>query len=182
MADPQLVFDNAVEGMFIHALHDRMTPRLKAQLRDLGIDLDKKLRPGYERETWAAALDLTTRELFPGQSVDEAARQLGVRVTSGYDRTLMGKALLHAAKMLGPKRTLVRLTRSMRASNTYVSATLVERGPTDFEVQCTGLDLSPWFMAGILEAALEHCEAKKINMSIESAVGDQATLRVSWAA
>jgi uncharacterized protein (TIGR02265 family) len=48
----KLVFETSLEGLFIRGIGDRVTWQLKAELRTLGIDLDRKL-PRSRSMTWA---------------------------------------------------------------------------------------------------------------------------------
>jgi uncharacterized protein (TIGR02265 family) len=180
MTERQLVFDNAVEGLFIHGLKGRLTPALKGKLRDLGVDLDRKLLPAYERAVWAKALQVTADELFAGLPVEHAAREMGYLVARGWDATMVGKAMIAFARVVGPKRTLERLTRSLGAANTYVRAELVCYGEKEFELRCGGLDFSPHFMGGIVEGSLQLVRAQEPKVALLSSQGEKAVFQLSW--
>lgn len=61
----KLVFETALEGLFIRGIGDRITWQLRAELRTLGIDLDRKLPRSVSREVWYASLALVVKHLFP---------------------------------------------------------------------------------------------------------------------
>lgn len=180
MQDQQLVFDNAVEGLFFHGMKHLVTPRLKDELRGAGLDLDKRLAPAYERETWKKVLQISARTAFPTHSLEAAAREMGLLVARGYEETVVGRAIISFARVIGPRRTLSRLTRSLRSANTYVAAEVVELAPSQVEIHCRGLDLSPHFMGGIIEAAMGFCRAKSPVVTVQSSDGDNAVIRVVW--
>ncbi|HZH04902.1 MAG TPA: DUF2378 family protein, partial [Myxococcaceae bacterium] len=158
----------------------RVTPELKNSLRAVGLDLDRKLLPAYPRQTWVRAVDVVFREAFPALPKDEAARQAGQLATRGFAQTLVGKAAVKVAQWVGPERTLQGLTLSFRASNNYVVATVLERGPTFCRMACTGLDLTPYFMVGVLEATLAFCRVLDPAVTVEAQSGDRAVFRMSW--
>ena len=180
MGEPELVFNSAIDSLFTYGIKGQVGPVLKEKLRGVGLDLDKKLRPAYERAQWVRILDITLAEAFRGVPRSQAFRSLGKLVTKGFEQTLIGKSVVAVTRVIGPRRTLERLTRSLRAANNYVTANVKALGPGDCEVHCQGLD-SPDFMAGIVEAGMEFCQAKDLSVVIQSqSAAGEAVLRVRW--
>jgi len=107
-AEP-VVYDAAVEGVFLRGLVGQVTPALSAKLRELGLDLDQKLRPTYPREAWSRMLEVTVAELFPSVSRQEGFRRLGELAVNGIGNTMIGKVLVQMARLMGPRRSMLRL-------------------------------------------------------------------------
>lgn len=61
----RLWFGTVIDAVFIKGLGARVTPSLKADLKRLGIDLDR-LRPAYPIEVVTQAFSLVTHQVFPG--------------------------------------------------------------------------------------------------------------------
>src|SRR5262245_66316669 len=89
-AEP-VVYDSAVEGVFLRGLVGQITPSLSTKLRQLGLDLHQKLKPTYPRDLWAQWLEVTVSELFPGASREEGFRRLGELAVNGIGFTMIGK-------------------------------------------------------------------------------------------
>lgn len=98
----KLVFESAIEGLFIRGLGPRVTPALKAELKTLGLDLDRKLPPACTRAVWYATIVAVVRHLYPGSSPADAHRELGRMMMEGIELTLFGRTMAPAVKLLGP--------------------------------------------------------------------------------
>src|SRR5512145_3020631 len=109
---PRLIFSSSFEGMFLRALRDRLTPELKAKLRDEGVDLDKKLAPGYPLDVWMRCVDHAAQALYPSLKFGDAHWKLGEDFVRGYAETTIGHAMFAVLKLLGPMRAVARLERS----------------------------------------------------------------------
>src|SRR5690349_635997 len=110
MPQEEIVFTHTVEGLFLRALGPKLNPKFKAKLREAGLDLDQKLQSFYPRSMWAKLVDIGAKEGFPGETPERAYELLGQRLVHGYSDTLFGKAVLAMIRLLGPKRTLARMT------------------------------------------------------------------------
>ncbi|MFY0529593.1 DUF2378 family protein [Archangium gephyra] len=101
-----LVYDATVEAMFSRALKGRLSPRLKARVKEAGIELDAKLKPAYPREVWLRTMRLVVADLYPGVPEERAWFELGERMVDSFSETMMGPAIVGVLKLLGPKRAL----------------------------------------------------------------------------
>lgn len=180
MTTEELVFDSTVEGVFSHGLADRVTPELKERLREAGVNLDRKLLPGYPRAVWTRCLEVIADVAFPGMSRDEALAELGVRSISGYERTIIGRAMLSTVRLFGPRRLLERFDRNLRTTCNYLRSELRELGPSDFELKVTGWDVSPHYMRGGLQRSLEYAGAKNVHSVVERLEGPAVVYRFRW--
>ncbi|MDQ3266416.1 MAG: DUF2378 family protein [Myxococcota bacterium] len=178
----KVVFDHTVEGLFFKALGNRLTPRIKERLREVGIDLDaKRLQAAYPFESWMAALRIATDEVFPGMEHGEAMFKMGELMIAGYQQTVMGKALLGMMRVLGPKRILQRAQQSFRSANNYTETRLTEVDETTMDVWVNHIGTYPTFTSGLLYAGVCAAGAKNAEVKVLDFDGREgATFRVSW--
>ena len=91
MAQERLMFAHAVEALFGRALRGQVTERLKARLRQAGLDLDRPLLPAYPIAVWIAALEISVSEPAYYEGLLKAAlEEIGTPepvVVSGGQRT-----------------------------------------------------------------------------------------------
>lgn len=179
METPELIFSQTVEGLFLRALGSEVTPTLRATLSTLGVDLDRLL-PAYPLDVWNRALRAAADALYPQLPTEEAAKQLGMRTVQGYQSTLIGQATFAFARLIGPRRTLLRAKQNWRSGNNYTEVVLTERGPTDFLAVFNERGLSRFASQGVLQAGLEFAGARELVVTIEKLEQRSVTYAVKW--
>lgn len=175
-----VVFSHTAESLFLRVLKDEVTPTLTSKLRELGIDLAKPLLPAYPVPVWNQALEAAGRALYPNEELTVAVRRIGERMISGYNLTLIGKAVIAMAKLIGPRRALLRTRQNWRSGNNYSEAEVTELAPTDFRLVLNESGVSRWVSAGLLQAGLEMAGAQALKVELESFTDTHATYRVTW--
>lgn len=175
-----VVYDSAVEGIFLRGLGDRITPSLKAKLRQLGLDLDQRLRPAYPRDLWVKALALAVAEVFPGMTKEEGYYRLGELAIYGIGNTMLGRTIVSMAKLLGPRRALLRLPQGFTSVNNFMKMELEERAPNYFRVYLNETYGNPAYVRGALMAAMNIAGAKDPQAVIVEAKGDGVSVDVRW--
>jgi uncharacterized protein (TIGR02265 family) len=176
----RLVYATGVEGLFLRALKDRLTPELKAKIRAEGVDLEKKLALGYPLDVWIRCVDAAAQVLYPTLTLEEAHWTLGADFIRGYAETMIGRAMFGVLRLLGPMKAIAQLERSFRTGNNYVRTSFIELSPTSAEVWIAGVEGQPWFNAGIMLEGGRRIGAKNLRVEILHCAGDEATYRVSW--
>lgn len=156
-----------------------MDERCTQRLRELGLDAGAPLNVAYPLEVWIEALRTAAETLAPGVPLDEGAAVVGRRFIEGYGATRMGAALLRTVRMLGPRRMLERMTRNLRTGTNYLESTLLERGPTHYELSCRPV-LIPGFYQGLLSAGLEISGAYRPSVQMLRCNGDEAVYELTW--
>ncbi len=179
---PEVVFADAVEGLFFKGLGARVTPALRGELKALGLDLETRLLPAYSRKVWNAAIALAAARTWPQLDVGEAHVQLGRTFIDGYRQTLMGKALTGMARMLGPLRTLGRMGRNLRTGGSYNETTLTQDGPALVRFWINEPYLDPGYVKGLLQGTLEACGARSSSVEVIAVDAQGASYRVRWEA
>jgi uncharacterized protein (TIGR02265 family) len=169
-----------VEGLLQHALHGKVSPRLRERLRTAGVDLDRPLLPLYPVPVWVRCLHLIVEEVYPSLPREEAFRQLARAHVEGYGRTLLGKAVLAMMRLLGPKRVAQRLPQVLGGTDNYTEATLTEVGPAHFELELNSNQDVPGYVEALLERMLEVGGAKAPRVTKLSAGEGRTRLSLTW--
>ncbi len=149
-----LVFEQALEGLFIRGLRGQINEGLKQKLIPEGLNLNKPLLPAYPFTTWMRCLRLTAESLHPSIPLEEGMFRLGEAMIHGYGETLVGRAILKMAAILGPRRTLMRASHSFRSGNNYTETKIIESSATTARLWMNEVGEHPTFTAGIIHAAL----------------------------
>jgi len=177
-----VVYDSAVEGVFLRGLVGMVTPSLSTKLRTLGLDLDQKLRPTYPREAWTRMLEVTVAELFPGVSQDEGFRLLGAKAVNGISHTMIGKVLVQMARLMGPRRSLLRLPQVFTSVNNFMKMELAEVEPNHFHVHVSETYGHPAYVLGAMQAAMSLSDAKDLQVNLLDWTATKVSVAVKWSA
>lgn len=178
MGEHEYVFAAAVEGLYLRALKDRLTPALRSELKAAGLDLDHVL-PAYPLTIWEEALCIAARGLYPEHRPEEALAQLGRLLIEGYQQTAIGKAMFPLMKLLGPARVLTRMSRNFQSANNYTETRVNQLSPREAELWFNRV-LQPAFYQGVLEAGLQAAGAQELAVELGSREGEGFTFRIRW--
>lgn len=174
----KVIFDNAVDGL-VRALSGRLTPRLTARLKEVGLDIHGKRKPGYSLDEWRSVLRVTREELFPGLAPPAGYRKLGELFIDGFLQTVLGSAVAGLLRVIGPKRTLVRATQNFRSANNYTTTKLTEVGPNHFELWMNEVD-DPDFTMGIISRGITVSGGKNATVKVISHDAESCRFDVRW--
>ncbi|MFL5344087.1 MAG: DUF2378 family protein [Hyalangium sp.] len=178
----KLVFDQALEGLFVRGLEGQITPSLRLHLREAGVDLDRKLLPAYSFETWCGCVSLAARELYSGAPEEQAYHALGERMADGYRSTMMGRALFSVLQLLGPQRVLTRVQQSFRSGNNYTEARLQELTPVHLELWVNEAGPTRYLVQGAILAGLRGCGVDGARVEVHGFTPEDVTFHVLWKA
>ena len=176
----ELVFEQAVEGLFKVALGPVMTVELSSALKRAGLDLDRPLKPAYPRAQWNEFVRIAAEGLWPGEAPERAYRDLGRQLISGYSQTLMGKAVTAVVRLIGPRRVLERMTRNLRSGGNFNLTRVEDVAPGEVKFWINEPYLHPDYVAGLIEAALELAGAKQVQVKLETRDAQGCTYRIAW--
>jgi uncharacterized protein (TIGR02265 family) len=175
----RVVFENTVKAL-CHAVEERLTPEAREELRQAGLDLGRPLLPAYPAEQWARMLGILARTAFPGQAEEEQQRLLGRAVMESWRNTLVGRAAETMARLVGPQRTLARMSHNLRSSDNFCETRLTPSGPHEAELWVSEVLGMPAYYQGIVERVLEAAGAPRHEVQLVSRQGDACTYRVRW--
>jgi uncharacterized protein (TIGR02265 family) len=180
MTTDKVVWESAVEGLFVRGVGARLTPALAAELKGHGLDLTKKLPLGLPRDAWYACLRSAARHLHPELSREEAMRSLGRLTVDGIAQTFWGKAISPAVQLLGPRRLLMRVPSQMRSTNNFATGSITELGSTSLALLVTDAGDAPEMMQGSLERLASWAGAKEVRVEVAPLSPPAASYRISW--
>jgi uncharacterized protein (TIGR02265 family) len=175
-----LVFEHTIEGLFRFSLRNRLSVPAWQALREAGLDLSKPLLPAYTYETWRRVLEITVADLYPALPRPEGWRHLGRDVVNGMIHTLMGRAMVGVARLLGPLRSLRRFNNTLRSADNYVESRLTELSATSCEVWLNEVMEQPSYYQGVIEACLTLAGARDIRTRVVGRDGRGAVIHVEW--
>jgi uncharacterized protein (TIGR02265 family) len=176
----RLVYDVTVESMFCRALKGRLSSRVRERVKEAGIDLEAKLKPGYPREVWLRAMRIVVEELYSDVPEERAWFELGERLVASLRETVMGSATLKVLKLLGPQRALGRMSQTFRHANNYNQARLEEVGPRHVRLWVNEVGLSPHFIAGTVVGTLKAAGAESPRVEISEFNGQECTYSITF--
>lgn len=182
MSGERIVFASGFEGLFSKDLRAQVTPAIDAELRKLGVVIDRPFLPGYPVEKWAEVVELLARTLHAGESREAAYWKLGRSTVSGFGETLIGKAAFAFMKLVGPVRSVERAARNYANTNNYTVVGLNRTGPTSFDFHLNEKHTLPEFDMGVVEAILEHVGAKQPVVTLVDKDAEGFTMHLEWQA
>lgn len=177
----KLIFSQTVEGIF-RALGPRLDAELSARLKAIGVDPDRALRPAYPLDVFRQVMALSAAALFPELDAHQRMVALGRAFIDGYSQTMVGRAMVGMMRVIGPRRTLERLSRQFRTGNNFSETRLTDvgsPGATAFELWCNQVQEGGWYQ-GLVERGLELAGAGHPQAELIRREDDGATYRVTW--
>lgn len=181
MTTNRVEFEQSVDGLFRGALKAHEDAALVDELRAAGLDLSRKLAPGYAAEDFYRWMQIAARHRFPGITDEEACREVGrLAVINGLRSTLLGAAVLKAMQLLGVRRSLHRIGRTFRNGNNYIEARVSELSPTAMEIQLGPIVGAASYFEGVLEEGPRQMGVKDVFVTRTRTVGEDVVYRVEW--
>lgn len=174
------MFDHVIDGMFRKSLGSRLTPACKAELKAAGLDLSQPLRPAYPLDDYFTFLEIAGKHLYPDKTAPQALYALGAGFVDGYHETLMGRAILQLARIIGPSRAVKRSTQTWRQGNNFTDVKVVERTPTCFELHFNLVGRYAEHTQGALYGALAVNSDLEVSVEILRREGQGAVYLVQW--
>jgi uncharacterized protein (TIGR02265 family) len=172
-----LIFSQTVEGL-LRAVGP-LPPEARARLKALGLDVDKPLLPAYPLDQFVAVMDVVGALVAPGQSPLEQTRLLGQRFMDAYRETLIGRAMVAGMRIIGPWRTLERLSHKFRTGNNFSETHLSRLGPTEAKLWCNHVSRPGWYV-GVIGRGLELAGAQDVAVTVIDQDAAGGTFHVRW--
>jgi uncharacterized protein (TIGR02265 family) len=146
----RLWYGPVIEAVFIKGLGPRLTPEVAALLRAEGIDVDKVL-PGYPVTQVVKACRRILPVVFPGLPERDAMAELGALSTRGYNETMLGRAAIGFLKLIGIRRALESLNKTLRAGNNYLETRFTALAANQAKIYLSDASGIPDFYRGLLQ-------------------------------
>ncbi|RKH73601.1 DUF2378 family protein [Corallococcus aberystwythensis] len=175
----KVVFGHTVEGLLV-ALDGHLEGPLRGRLKEVGLDLDRKLEPAYPKDQWHQMLIIAAEALFPTLSVAQAHWHLGQRFITAYFAGRMGRALQGVLKLLGPARTLERTTRNLAYGSNFLQVDVERLGATDYRLKVSEGGRHPEFIGALCHFGTLTTGVKGLTTVVEAREEPSATYRMRW--
>jgi uncharacterized protein (TIGR02265 family) len=172
----QLVFSSSMEGMW-RALQPP-TPLEAAAFARAGIT-GKSFQAAYPLVQYTDLLDACGESRFGHLAPLEKFAEVGRLFMKGYEKTLIGQALMAVLRVLGPRRTLERMTRNFRTANNYTEVTVESFAPNHHKVRVTHVT-RPGLFVGLLESGCSIAGAKGLSVTLLEHQAQVALYEVKW--
>lgn len=174
----KLAYGHSIEAL-LKAVRPVLDVALTKELQALGIDPTKQLLPAYSVDVMRNALALGARRLNPTLSTEQAFVALGRRYIDTYAETLVGRALLAAIRLIGPRRTLERLARQFRTANNYSETKVTHLAPGHSELWCNDVAHPHWYV-GLVTRMMETAGATGVQVTLRTHDAAGAFFDVRW--
>ncbi len=185
-----IVFGSGVEALR-NALERHLTPALREELLHAGFDLNKVM-PAYPMDQWVDALRIVARHLAPQLPEHDQYVHLGRQFMKGFVSTAVGKAALAISRVIGPRRTLLRMGRNFKQATNYIETQTSEVAERELHLRIYTHDrflgktrdrstLVTDYRRGVLEAVLEliHVEGT-VDITDVHPERQDVTFRLRW--
>lgn len=178
----RLVFSPSVEGLFVRGVGSKLTLAIRNEIRAVGIDLDKPLLAAYPVDTYHRAINIVAQRVYPELTAEKAHFEIGSRMIYGLVETLIGKGLVGFAKVVGPRRSLMKVATTSKTSTNFSQNEAREIGPNEVEIIAYPYVGLPELMQGAMVASAEVAGAKNARCDISSwdPKSEKLVLRVRW--
>ena len=177
----KLVFNDAMGGL-IQAVRVEISPKCRERMRTAGFDSEAKLLPAYPAELWAGVVKILGEEIYPGHGPAEGHRRLAIRTVEAFAKSMIGGAMFTVANLLGPDRTVRRMTRNFRTGSNFIETTCIEISPHTYDISFNDVSNVAGFYAGLLEGGFLRVGAKSLTVKVHVETAPGAIFRVNWAA
>jgi uncharacterized protein (TIGR02265 family) len=176
VSEPKVVFAQSMEGLY-RALAPH-TPQEQAAFLRAGVKGDH-FAAGYSIETWLELLDACANSRFSHLPELERYTAVGRLFFLGFEKTLMGSALLALLKVIGPRRMLDRLTRNFRSANNFTVGTLTSLAPNHHRLHIN-FTARPGFYLGVIESGCQRAGASGLSVTALESNEQGTTYEVKW--
>ena len=182
--DSRVTFPMVFEGLVIRGYAHRLTPLIIERLRAEGLDIERRLLPGYPTRVWYQAVRILAEEVHPDLSYEQGVRETGRAFIRGYFETALGRTVLAVLRLLGPLRSLKRMGRNFRTGNNFSETWVHEDGPGNVRLEVNDpIADSPTFIQGLIEGGMGYVQAKDVQVEVESLLPNgHVVYRVRWRA
>lgn len=170
-----VVFGAAIEGMK-RAFSKDLTPELSARLRQqAGVDFDRP-QVAYPADTWVQVVRLMGDALASEIPEQQRYMHVGRLFMRGFVQSGVGFAALTAGKLLGVRRTLLRMGRNFRTAANYVETEFTEVGPKELLIRTW---VSPPFLEKIKDRTTLILEYRQgVLQEVLELVGGRGTVEL----
>jgi uncharacterized protein (TIGR02265 family) len=176
----KVVYRHTVET-FLHHIFERhglLLPEVVAALQALGID-PRKPRD-LPQATWYRMMELSAVWIRVGRPREENLELVGREFLRGYGEGLVGRALIIGARLMGPRRALLRMAESFKSGDTSTTIVATEPGPQMVDILVTPDGGVPEYFRGLFSELLVQIGVVANQVEFRPSPYGGRVFRVSW--
>lgn len=174
-----LVYEHTISALFLDILGQKLSGRARDAMCTAGIDLSKRMLPGYTLEVFDACMEIAARDVFPELSLPDGMRTIGRLQVEAFASTIVGKASMAILRVVGFERGLRQVARSWAGANNFVDTELVHLPDGTIEVRVNIVGQYPETVQGIILEALKYLGRPSAQAVIERGSGLGALYRIT---
>ncbi len=181
MTQPERPTERVVFGPSMEGLHRALqppTPEEQAAFARAKV-ADGRFDPAYPLDVYLSILDACASSRFGACEPLERYTRVGRLFWAGYEKTLVGSALTGLMRVLGPRRTLERMTRNFRTANNYTEIEVERLAPNHHLVRVNYVARTGFYL-GIIESGCLRAGAKDLSVVVLEA-HESPVYEVKWA-
>jgi uncharacterized protein (TIGR02265 family) len=167
---------SVVEGMYVRALQP--TGAFAEELRSVGVDV-QRLEASYSTQVWQRSLEVARRHAAAHLPEAQGYRLLGERFIGGFFDTLVGRMLAVGLPLLGPGKTLQRLTRTWASGQPQLKVEVQQESASSWRVTLRERGVIADFCAGIFSGGLVRTGVKPEVQVLERSA-EHCVLQLRW--
>lgn len=179
MSGRRLVFRHTVEGLFVRAYGEKVTPALRERFKAVGLDLNA-LPATVDANVYLAAYELLREHLHPSVPPAEADVMMARGFIDGYFETVIGQLTKMMVRVMPVEAHIERSSRNFEAAVNFVTARVEKLGPRLFRMTVSDYSLSPQFTVGILGRMFEIAGVRQYDTKLEEQKGRAFSILLSW--
>lgn len=171
----KLIFSGSIDALMKFISHKQLSPATLKALADLRMGPTMKVEPAYPAESWATAVKLIGAELFPKVEAYQQHLEVGRGSVLQFADTLMGKAMFAAAKVIGARRSLERMTHNLRTGANFIETRYTVLDERHQELWINDVTDVPGFYAGLIGAGADFMQGWSDSIVVKSRDGAACT-------
>ena len=173
----KLIFSTSVEAL-LKVAQGKLKPEAWKVLSSLRMGPPHKLEPAYPAEDWAKAVKLIGASLFPALDAEQQQYEVARVTVNQFTDGWLGKAMFGAVKLVGARRSLQRLTNSLRSGANFLETRLTVVDDRTLELWLNDASGVPHFYAGLLSAGSPHVQGWPDSITVKNRDGDACVLEL----
>ncbi len=174
----KVVFAQSMEALY-RALSPH-TPLERAAFAKAQVISGDRFAAAYPVQLHVDILDACAQSRFSQLEEFERYAAIGRLYLLGFEKTLLGSALMAMLKVLGPRRALDRMTRNFRTANNFTEGTVQTFAPNHHWVHIN-YTVRPGFYFGLLESGCLRAGAKDLVVKVVETKNLATTYEIKWA-
>lgn len=167
----RLIFSGSIDALMKVVALNPISPEATKALAPLRMGPGFKIEPAYPAEDWAKAVKVIGADLYPKEAVDEQHRLVGRATVLQFAESLMGRAMFAAARVIGARRSLERMTHNLRTGANFIETrfTVIDDRTQEFWINDV-CDV-PGFYSGLIGAGADFMQGWSDKIDIKARDG-----------